>query len=318
MRAVGVVATRMRAQKLVLAVCAATLSIPTTVAVAATTRGATGGLSFLPASGSAEWPLTAVSTGVCSDPRGTNLQLQVKGKGFPAGTNVTPNLAAHVYPVDPSTGGYDVPLQDTLQHFAAQQHPPAILSGRYDFTLVCKKPWGNGVYNTYRGSLWFSSATHYHTLTVSAAPTTTPAAATPSPRTSSPTPVTRTASATTTVAVQIPAPATKSERRTQSPTTLAPTVTTGQPTSAGRVSPPTNTTPAPLATRTTTRASATAAPIASPSHAATTKQPALATGASHGRASNSGWVAALLAGSVAVVAGLGLLVRRRIGRYGRQ
>jgi hypothetical protein len=135
----------------------------------------TGTLSFTPATGLDSYALTAVSTGTCVDPRGSNLQLRVSGHGFADDTNVTPNLPASVYPIDPALHGYDVPLQDTLRSFAAQQHPPAVLSGRYVFTLICKKPIGSGVFGTYTGSLSFTSPTHYTASQAAATgPTTTP------------------------------------------------------------------------------------------------------------------------------------------------
>jgi hypothetical protein len=315
---VGRVPARKWAQKmLLLAVSAAALSVPT-VAAAATAAGATGTLSFLPASGIASSPLTAVSTGVCSDPRGTNLQLEVIGKGFPPGTNVTPNLAAHVYPVDPSTGGYDVPLQDTLQHFAAQMNPPASLSGRYEFTLVCKKPWGKGIYNTYRGALWFSSATNFRSLTVASSPR-TPVAVSPSPAATRPTPVTVTPHVSKLPAGTTPAPTitfhpTSKPQPTSSPThtlAISASATTGRPapvitvTSASAATPPATGTSSPTAT--------------SPNNPAAASEPAASAGApTKGRGSSTGRVAGLLAGSLAVAAGLGLLVRRRMARYGRQ
>ncbi len=158
------------------------LTVPTSPAVAAST----GTLSFVPASGLDATPLSVVSSGMCSAPA-TNLQLRVSGPGFASDTNVTPNLGISVYPIDGDTGGYDVPLQDTLRGFAAQQQPPATLTGKYDFTLVCKRPIGRTVYATYTGSVEFSSPAHYHALTPAGSPApvtslvTTPAAAT-SPR----------------------------------------------------------------------------------------------------------------------------------------
>jgi hypothetical protein len=164
------------------AASAAVLSLGGAWAYAAPGDGTTGTLTFQPASGLDSAPLTAVSTGVCSDPRGTNLQLRVSGAGFPPDTNVTPNLKASIYPVDPSTGGYDVPLQDTLQDFAAQQTPAAKLAGRYEFTLVCKKPLGRDVFQSYVGSLVFSSPTHFTAVAAAGtAATTTPSAATTPP-----------------------------------------------------------------------------------------------------------------------------------------
>jgi hypothetical protein len=188
-------------------VCAVSSAVwvPAQASFASSSPEPTGNLGFSPASGDDWTPLAVLSTGTCSDLRGSNLQLTVSGHGMPEPTNVTPNLKASIYPVDPSTGGYDVPLQDSLHNFAAQQSPPAVLSGRYDFTLVCKRPWGRSTFGTYHGALFFSSPTRYRALTtvptvkaapVSPGPEVGHTTATPRPtRSSSPAPVTPVAAA---------------------------------------------------------------------------------------------------------------------------
>ncbi|BEP13797.1 hypothetical protein acdb102_21080 [Acidothermaceae bacterium B102] len=302
-----------------------TVQLPDAIAAS----GATGSLSFLPASGVASIPLTAVSTGVCSDPRGTNLQLRISGKGFPPGTNVTPNLKADIYPVDPSTGGYDVPLQDTLHDFAAQQNPPAVLSGRYDFTLLCKRPWGVGVYDTYAGALWFSSPTTFHALTSAAAPATpatTVPAVTSSPRpsptrspapkpTSASTPLSGTPTPTHTKAPStVTRPATPVTRTTQ-----ATASSTSRPTSvASKTLPAPTSSPVAVVTPPNAAVDATAN-AASPRVQPSSASPSVALVAeaiSPGQASDTGWLVALAAGSLAVVVALGLVLRRRLASRG--
>ncbi|MDX6245405.1 MAG: hypothetical protein QOE76_3128 [Frankiales bacterium] len=125
---------------------------------------AKGTLAFSPASGLDSMSLTVVSSDICPATPPSNLQLMVTGSGFPADTNVTPNLSASIYPIDPVSGGYDVPLQESLRDFAAQQTPPAKLSGRYQFSLVCRAALGTKVYAAYSGSLWFVSPTHYNAI----------------------------------------------------------------------------------------------------------------------------------------------------------
>ena len=141
--------------------------------VAAPSRAATAGrLSFEPHAGNSATPLSVVSSGRCSDSRATNVLVRVTGPGFPAvGQNVAPNQRAEIYPIDPSSGGYTVPFQDTLQNFAAEQTPPVTLSGRYQFTLVCTQKYGRGTFGTFTGALTFGSGTHF-TDGVKAAPAT--------------------------------------------------------------------------------------------------------------------------------------------------
>ena len=155
------------AAALVLAVAAWTLM----GVLAAPSRAATTGrLSFEPHAGNSATPLSVVSSGRCSDSRATNVLVRVTGPGFPSvGQNVAPNQRAEIYPIDPSSGGYTVPFQDTLQNFAAEQTPPVRLSGRYQFTLVCTQKYGRGTFGTFTGALTFGSGTHF-TDGVKAAP----------------------------------------------------------------------------------------------------------------------------------------------------
>ncbi|MDX6203054.1 MAG: hypothetical protein QOJ83_2554 [Frankiales bacterium] len=264
-----------------------------------------GRLFFSPPTGLDSYALTVVSTGTCTDPRGTNLQLRVSGAGFPDNTNVTPNLSASIYPTDPARHGYDVPLQDTLRDFAAQQHPAAALSGRYDFSLICKKPVGQGIFGTYTGSIWFTSGTHYHAAAVESSAVASQVArppspgvtgganpATPTPTRASATKVSRTTSASAPPGAAGPASPT---------TTRAPQSATASrrpdpgPPSAQR------------SIRRTTAPRSTGVPAASPAAA-----PRAAAAATRPRqAVGAGWIAVLAAGSLAVVTGLGLLLRRR-------
>jgi hypothetical protein len=303
--------------------CAAV--VPATLVVALSPAHATtgGGLSFDPPAGLDSYSLSVVSTGVCTDPRGTNLQLRVSGAGFPDDTNVTPNLRAAVYPIDSRTGGYDVSLQDTMRAFASRQSPPATLSGRYVFTLVCRSPFGQADYGSYSGSLMFATPTHYRALT--AASTTTPPAAhvTRAPRPS-------VSASRATPSVATPNAATP---KTLPSTSIAPSPegvsATSLPTSAGapdRAPGSTSTTaltpgpidsakPRPSATSTPTVPSpGTTATASSDTHAAEAEpSPVAATAAGQRRQGRRqiDVVVVLILATLVVVAAMGLVLRRR-------
>jgi hypothetical protein len=292
-----------------LTVITASLAVPSLMAVGARAgTEPTGSLGFLPASGLDSFSLTAVSSGLCSDPRGTNLQLRVTGRGFPAGINVTPNLKAAVYPVDPTTGGYDVPLQDTLRSFAAQQNPPATLSGRYDFTLICKKPWGKGDYGSYTGSLTFSSPTHYRALTRIPEVSTKPATSKPAVPVSSTLPAAVAVSGSTgpgkpVTTAPVSGHGTPQARKMPQPHKSAPSKspTAGPATSRGAAS----------------TASATPGPTTPYEVPTSARAPALVARTAADRllqrhsGPSPGLVGSLAAASLAVVISLGLVLRRR-------
>lgn len=125
-------------------------------------------------------PMTWNTSGPCDtadDPQATNAQILVLGAGFPVdGYNVTANNPTTILPTN-ADGGYSVGLLDTMQNFALAQTPPAVLSGEYDFVLVCKHPVGFKDDGDYKGSVWFYNPTHYQS--VAPAATTTSLTASP-------------------------------------------------------------------------------------------------------------------------------------------
>jgi hypothetical protein len=197
-----------------------------------------------PASGMDSTPLSVVSSGVCPSGKGGYLMAKIFGSGFPAqGQNVVPNQPASIYTIDRSAGGYDVPLQDTLQSFAALQSPPARLSGRYTIDLYCQSTFGTTRFQTYSATLVFSSPSHYAALT-QPSPSASPNFATtaePRPTAASPRPAATTKAppavgVTTPASVRRPAPAQPTRtavkstsvspsRSSSSPTTQAPPTT---------------------------------------------------------------------------------------------
>jgi hypothetical protein len=123
---------------------------------------APGGLVVSPSAGLDSTPLTVTSTGVCVSPKATHLLGRIFGPGFPAaGQNVVPNQPAAIYTIDRSVGGYEVPLQNTLGAFAAEQSPPAQLVGRYVLELFCQDTFGQTRYATYSVVLDFTSPSRF-------------------------------------------------------------------------------------------------------------------------------------------------------------
>lgn len=120
-----------------------------------------GSLSFTPQLGSDTGSITLNTSGPCTDVNATNLQVKMVGNGFPAGgQNVVSNSPLTAYGTN-AAGGYTVPLADTMRGFANGQTPPATLTGRYDYTLICRTATGSASLGDFTGSLWFTSSTTY-------------------------------------------------------------------------------------------------------------------------------------------------------------
>ena len=117
----------------------------------------TGTLSFTPHTGMDVSSITVNTSGPCTDPGASNLQVSVSGPGFPAvGQNVVGNSPLSAYSQD-ANGGFIVPLSDTMRDFANLQTPPATLSGQYVFTLTCRKAISQSSLGDFTGSLWFNN-----------------------------------------------------------------------------------------------------------------------------------------------------------------
>ena len=119
-----------------------------------------GFLTIMPSTGSDTTPIDIATPGLC--PGGTRGQLRVFGHGFPAsGQNVSPNNDLSIYPIDPTTGGYDIPFSDTMGSFAAQQVPPATLAGIYNIWMLCRPHLGTTDFGYFSGAINFTSKKHY-------------------------------------------------------------------------------------------------------------------------------------------------------------
>lgn len=143
-----------------------------------------GTLTFEPKSGFNTSSITVTTSGPCTDPNATNLEVTFVGSGFPDHTHIVGNTAISAFTDrDPATGGYKVPFQESLQDKANEQTPQATLSGRYDFTLTCRTKTGLGSLGDFVGSITFTSSTTY-TDGSSPSPSASPTAS-PSPTPSS-------------------------------------------------------------------------------------------------------------------------------------
>lgn len=185
-----------------------------------TSAAVVGSLTVSPTSGADSTPLSVTTSAGCPS-GGTNVVVRVLGSGFPAGGQVVVgNTDAGVSQSQP----FSVALSDTLKAFAAQQSPPATLSGTYTLSLTCQDVFGTTDFGDFTGQITFTSPTTYVS---GAAPTTAP------PTTQPPTTAPTTAPPTT-------APPTTRPPTTAPPTTAAPTTPPVAPVAAGfalRISP---------------------------------------------------------------------------------
>jgi hypothetical protein len=201
-----------------------------------------GSLTVSPASGADSTPLTVTTSAGCPS-GGTNVVVRVLGNGFPAnGQVVVGNTDAGVSQSQP----FSVALSDTLKAFAAQQSPPATLSGTYTLSLRCQDVFGSSDFGDFTGQITFTSPTTYVSGTgptaapTTAAPTTAPPTARPTtaaPTTAPPTVAPTTAAPTTAPPTVTP---TSARPTTAAPTTAPPAVTPTQAPAPGfalRISP---------------------------------------------------------------------------------
>ncbi|AXG77745.1 Ig-like domain repeat protein [Streptomyces paludis] len=139
---------------------AATVVIAGPVLIGASTAHADtlGTLAVTPATGTDTSSVALTTSGSCPEVA-DYLIVKVAGKGFPAeGQNVVGNSETSIYPT--SGAGYEVPLTETMRDYASTAGFKT-LEGRYDFTVTCRKAFGDTTYGDFTGSLWFTSDTTY-------------------------------------------------------------------------------------------------------------------------------------------------------------
>lgn len=117
-----------------------------------------GGLAIDPRTGVATASITVRTSAPC--PQGTNLLGKIYGHGFPAaGQNVVPNTPTSIYTTT-GTGGYQVPLQDTIDDFLKLQPGGQKLQGAYTLTIECRNAFG-APFSRFVGTLTFASPTSF-------------------------------------------------------------------------------------------------------------------------------------------------------------
>ncbi|MFD3450998.1 Ig-like domain-containing protein [Streptomyces sp. NPDC058691] len=137
-----------------------------------------GTMTVTPATGSDTALMSVKTHGLCPEPA-TNIILWVKGAGFPAeGQNLVGNSPIDIY--NPTSEGFEVPLSETMRDYA-NEAGITTLQGRYDFTVTCRRPFGETTYGDFTAPIWFTSNTTYQSTPPQAATTTTLAASPASP-----------------------------------------------------------------------------------------------------------------------------------------
>ncbi|MFF2850654.1 WxL protein peptidoglycan domain-containing protein [Streptomyces sp. NPDC058001] len=117
-----------------------------------------GKVSVTPATGADDSPMTLTTSGACPA-TGDHLIVSVAGKGFPAGgQNVVGTSPTAMYPV--AGAGYEVPLTSTMRDYASVAGFKT-LEGKYEFTVTCRKAFGEATFGDFKGSIWFTSPTEY-------------------------------------------------------------------------------------------------------------------------------------------------------------
>lgn len=119
-----------------------------------------GTLSVSPTSGADDTPMSVSTSGACPA-NATTIQVTIRGAGFPAaGFNIVGATSLSNVPTN-GAGGYDIIVSDTLRNYAAQQTPPATLSGDYTITAVCRTALSSASLGDFPGVVRFTSPTSY-------------------------------------------------------------------------------------------------------------------------------------------------------------
>lgn len=113
-----------------------------------------GSLAVTPAAGLDQSAMTVDTATPCRAPA-TNLEVKVSGHGMPPGQLVVSNSPLSAYPRN-AQGGYTVAFSETMRDFAAQQSPPAVLAGPYEYTLTCRTATGLADLGDFSGAVEFA------------------------------------------------------------------------------------------------------------------------------------------------------------------
>ena len=152
-------------------VAGAGIALTATPASAALPSG--GYLVPTPSTGTNNQALTFNSSGPCTDPNATNIQVKMFGSGFPAGGQVVVGNGPTSAYAQNANGGYIVTMGQTLQDFANVQSPVATFSGPYQFVMTCRTNTSGTSLGDYTTKVFFTSGTAYQSTGPSAASSTT-------------------------------------------------------------------------------------------------------------------------------------------------
>jgi len=154
--------TRLRKSVCLMAAALAAAAGATALGAGTAAAGTNGTLGFDPSpTGRDDNSESVITSGPCQDPNATNIIVKMSGSGFPqGGVNVVGNSPISAYNTTDS-GGYIVPLADTLQSYAQMQNPPATYNGRYDFILTCRRATNGTDLGNFTGSIYFTDPKHY-------------------------------------------------------------------------------------------------------------------------------------------------------------
>jgi hypothetical protein len=171
------------------ALAAGSLLVVGSIALAAllpvSTAGAEpiGSIAVSPVSGTTTSALTLTTSGPCTNAAATALQARIIGNGFPATGQQISAVAALDGLGSTASGGYVLPISDTLRDYGNVPSPVVTFSGDYALIIKCRTNTGVASLGDFTGSLHFTSPTNYTAGNVSASPTANPSAtpsATPS------------------------------------------------------------------------------------------------------------------------------------------
>ena len=156
---------------LVALVAGAGVALTAAPALAALPSG--GYLVPTPSTGTNNQALTFNSSGACTDPNATNIQVKMFGSGFPAGGQIVVGNGPTSAYAQNANGGYIVTMGQTLQDFANVQSPVASFSGPYQFVMTCRTNTSGTSLGDYTTKVFFTSGTAYQATGPSAASSTT-------------------------------------------------------------------------------------------------------------------------------------------------
>ncbi len=132
---------------------------------------ALGTVDVSPSPGTDTSSITLTTSGGCPAGTATAVQARVEGSGFPAAgqqiTSVTPIDALSTT----SSGGYILPVSQTLADYAKLQSPAVVYSGAYTITVKCRTNTRTASLGDFTGTLTFSSPSAYTQTSATASPT---------------------------------------------------------------------------------------------------------------------------------------------------